>query len=171
MDAMVWIPGATFLMGSDRHYPEEAPARKATVNGFWIDACPVTNREFGTFVRKTGYVTVAERAPDPADYPDLLAPFSSVFVAPDHRFVSLADPYACWRLVRGADWRHPLGPGSSIRHMPDHPAVHVAWADVLAYAFWEVSRSPRKQNGNWPRAAVLTAPSSPGETSSAPGAV
>jgi sulfatase modifying factor 1 len=151
MDAMVWIPGATFLMGSDRHYPEEAPARKATVNGFWIDACPVTNREFGTFVRKTGYVTVAERASDPADYPDLLAPFSSVFVAPDYHLVSLADPYTCWRLVRGADWRHPLGPGSSIRHMPDHPVVHVAWDDALAYAFWAGKQIPAE--AEWELAA------------------
>ena len=76
---MVRIPGAAFLMGSDDHYPEEAPAHKVTVGGFWIDAGPVTNREFGRFVRKTGYVTVAERAPDPAEYPgarpELLVPF------------------------------------------------------------------------------------------------
>ena len=69
MDGMMRIPGATFLMGSDRHYPEEGPAHKATVGGFWMDAGPVTNREFGRFVRKSGYVTVAERAPDPAEYP------------------------------------------------------------------------------------------------------
>ena len=96
MDGMMWIPGATFLMGSDRHYPEEAPAHKVTVGGFWMDSTPVTNSEFARFVRKTGHVTVAERAPDPADYPgarpELLVAFSTVFVAPDHR-VSLADPY------------------------------------------------------------------------------
>ncbi len=139
MDGMVWIPGATFSMGSDQHYPEEAPVRKATVNGFWMDIGPVTNREFGRFVRKTGYVTAAERAPDPADYPgarpDLLAAFSSVFVAPGHP-VSLNDPYQWWKAVPGADWRHPLGPGSSIRKLPDHPVVHVAWADAAAYASW-----------------------------------
>ena len=154
MDGMVWIPGATFLMGSDGHYPEEAPARKVTVDGFWIDPCPVTNREFAIFVRKTGYVTVAERAPDPADYPDaqpdLLVPFSSVFVAPDHP-VSLADPYTWWRLVRGADWRHPRGPGSSVRTMPDHPVVHVAWADVLAYATWAGKKIPAE--AEWELAA------------------
>lgn len=65
-DGMVWIPGATFLMGSDRHYPEEAPVHEVTVGGFWVDPGPVTNREFGRFVRKTGHVTVAERAPDAA---------------------------------------------------------------------------------------------------------
>jgi formylglycine-generating enzyme len=139
MDGMVWIPGAAFLMGSDRHYPEEAPEHKVTVGGFWIDAGPVTNREFGRFARKTGYVTVAERAPDPADYPgarpELLVPFSSVFVVPPQR-VSLTDPYNWWKPVRGADWRHPTGPGSSVRSLPDHPVVHLAWADVLAYARW-----------------------------------
>lgn len=68
-DGMVWIPGATFLMGSDRHYPEEAPARQVAVGGFWIDPCRVTNRKFGRFARKTGHVTVAERPPPAADYP------------------------------------------------------------------------------------------------------
>jgi formylglycine-generating enzyme len=139
MDGMVWIPGATFVMGSDNHYPEEAPARKVKTDGFWIDAGPVTNREFGQFVRKTGHVTVAERAPDPADYPgarpELLVPFSTVFVPPPHR-VSLEDPYRWWQPVPGADWRHPGGPGSSVRNKPDHPVVHVAWADVAAYAAW-----------------------------------
>ena len=154
MDGMVWIPGATFVMGSDRHYPEEGPAHKVTVDGFWIDACPVTNREFARFSRKTGYVTVAERPPDPADYPgarpSLLVPFSSVFVAPEHP-VSLADPYRWWRLVRGADWRHPLGPGSSVRSLPDHPVVHVTWADALAYASWAGKQIPAE--AEWELAA------------------
>jgi sulfatase modifying factor 1 len=139
MDGMVWIPGVTFAMGSDLHYPEEAPARKVAVDGFWIDAGPVTNREFGRFVRKTGHVTVAERAPDPADYPgarpELLLPFSTVFVPPPHR-VSLSDPYRWWQPIPGADWRHPTGPTSSVRNKPDHPVVHVAWDDVAAYAAW-----------------------------------
>ena len=66
VDGMVWVPGGTFLMGSDRHYPEEAPAHRETAGGFWIDSGPVTNREIGRFVRKTGHVTAAEIAPDPA---------------------------------------------------------------------------------------------------------
>ena len=136
---MAWVPGATFWMGSDRHYPEEAPARQVTVGGFWIDPGPVTNREFARFVRSTGHVTLAERAPDPADYPgarpELLVPFSVVFAAPRHR-VSLADTSNWWAAVPGTDWRHPQGPGSSIRAKPDHPVVHVAWQDALAYASW-----------------------------------
>src|SRR6478735_12116558 len=86
---MQWIPGGTFLMGSDVHYPEEAPAHRVTVGGFWMDTHAVTNKEFGRFVGATGYVTVAERSPDPADYPDadptLLSPSSSVFVKPAGR--------------------------------------------------------------------------------------
>ena len=154
MDGMVWIPGTTFLMGSDRHYPEEAPTRKVTADGFWIDQAPVTNREFDRFVRKTRHVTMAERAPDPAAYPgaqpELLVPFSSVFVSPG-RPVSLADPYNWWQAVPGADWRHPTGPGSSIRNRPDHPVVHVTWADVAAYAEWAGKQIPTE--AEWELAA------------------
>src|SRR5580700_5407956 len=115
MDGMAWIPGATFLMGSDRHYPEEAPAHKATVGGFWIDAGPVTNREFGRFARKTGYDTVAERAPDPADYPgsrqELLVPFSSVFeTSPTIRSSTSPGP---------TSWPTPGGRANSSRPRPN----------------------------------------------------
>jgi sulfatase modifying factor 1 len=153
-DGMVWVPGASFLMGSDRHYPEEAPAHPVTVDGFWIDPHPITNRDFARFVRKTEYVTMAERPPDPAAYPgarpEFLVPFSSVFVAPPHR-VSLADPYNWWQPVPGADWRHPQGPGSSVRRKPDHPVVHVAWADVAAYAAWAGKAIPTE--AEWELAA------------------
>ena len=153
-DGMVWIPGATFLMGSDRHYPEEAPARTVTVGGFWIDPRPVKNTEFARFVRKTGHVTMAEQPPDRADYPgaapERLVAFSTVFVAPRHR-VSLADPYNWWTAVPGADWRHPQGPGSSIRSKPDHPVVQVAWADVAAYADWAGKAVPTE--AEWELAA------------------
>jgi sulfatase modifying factor 1 len=104
-------------MGSDRHYPEEAPAHRVTVEGFSIDRGPVTNREFARFVRKTGYVTLAEQPPAPADYPgataERLVPASSVFVPPG-RPVDLRHPYDWWTWVPGADWRRPQGPGTSI---------------------------------------------------------
>jgi formylglycine-generating enzyme required for sulfatase activity len=95
---MIWIPGGTFLMGSDHHYPEEARAHQVSVDGFWIDQTTVTNRQFARFVAKTGHVTVAEQIPDPADYPgakpEMLIPASTVFVAPAHP-VDLRDPYNC----------------------------------------------------------------------------
>src|SRR5262245_36247485 len=80
---MVWITGSGFLMGSDRHYREEAPAHWVSVDGFWIDAHAVTNSDFAGFVDATGYVTLAERVPDAAAYPgakpELLVPASIVF--------------------------------------------------------------------------------------------
>jgi len=142
---MAWIPGGTFLMGSDHHYPEEAPAHRVSVDGFWIDQNTVTNRQFARFVARTGYVTVAERSPDPADYPgakpELLVPASSVFRPPAVR-VDLGDHYQWWIYVPGADWRHPQGPGSSIKERRDHPVVHVAWDDVEAYARWAGKELP-----------------------------
>ena len=136
---MAWIDGGKFRMGSDHHYAEEAPARWVEVDGFWIDEAPVTNRDFARFVRETGWVTVAERTPDAADYPgalpQLLAPASLVFFPTDGP-VPLTDVRAWWRYTLGAHWREPLGPGSSLAGLLDHPVVHVAWKDVEAYARW-----------------------------------
>ncbi|ASY71755.1 sulfatase-modifying factor 1 [Sinorhizobium fredii USDA 205] len=142
---MVWIPGGTFLMGSDRHYPEEAPAHKVAVTGFWMDVCTVTNRGFAAFVEATGYVTLAERPVNPKDYPgskpDMLAPASVVFSKPRTR-VDLRNHYNWWAYLRGANWRHPHGPGSSIEHLYDHPVVHVAYEDAEAYAMWARKELP-----------------------------
>jgi formylglycine-generating enzyme required for sulfatase activity len=132
-------------MGSDDHYPEEAPAHQVTVDGFWIDRHAVTNAEYARFVRKAGHLTLAERPADPADYPgarpELLVPASTVFRNPGHR-VDLGDPYDWWTDVPGADWRHPQGPASSARKRPDHPVVQVAWDDVAAYAAWAGKQLP-----------------------------
>jgi sulfatase modifying factor 1 len=136
---MVWIPGGEFLMGSDRHYPEEGPAHRVAVSGFWIDRFPVTNRTFKRFVSETGYVTVAQRYPNPADYPaakpETLVPASTVFVRPTYP-VDLTNQYNWWRYVPGADWRHPRGAASTIRGLSQHPVVHVAWPDVEQFARW-----------------------------------
>ncbi len=136
---MVWIPGGAFRMGSDVHYPEEAPVRRVEVEGFWIDARPVSNRDFAAFVEATGWVTTAEKPADPADYPGadptMLAPSSLVFM-PTAGPVPLNDIRAWWHYVAGADWRHPYGPDSSLEGLEDHPVVHVSWADVEAYAAW-----------------------------------
>jgi sulfatase modifying factor 1 len=136
---MVWIPGGTFLMGSEKHYPEEAPSHPATVEGFWIDRYVITNEQFGRFVEATGHITSAERPPNPDDYPgalpELLEPASVVFRKPGHS-VSLGNPYSWWIYVAGADWRHPEGPGSTIAKRAQHPVVHIAYEDAEAYAKW-----------------------------------
>ena len=136
---MVWLPGGVFHMGSDGHYPEEAPVHRAAVDGFWIDRRPVTNADFARFVAVTGYVTLAERMPAAEDYPGAdpaaLHPASLVFAAPD-RVVDMSDWRAWWRYAEGADWRHPEGPGSDLEGRSDHPVVHVAHADAAAYAAW-----------------------------------
>jgi len=136
---MVLIPGGTFRMGSDQHYPEEAPTHRVTVDPFRIDKTPVTNRQFKEFVRATGHVTVAEIVPDPKDYPGALPHMlyagSLVFSPPDHP-VDLKNWSQWWTFLRGANWRRPYGPKSNITVLESHPVVHVAYADALAYAHW-----------------------------------
>ena len=136
---MIWIPGGTFRMGSDKHYAEEAPVHSVTVGGFWIDRTPVTNRQFRAFVCATGHVTFAEIAPDAKNYPGalphMLRPGSLVFNPPKHP-VDLGDWSQWWTFKFGADWRRPYGPRSSLSGLNDHPVVHVAYSDALAYAKW-----------------------------------
>lgn len=131
------IPCGTFRMGSAKHYPEEAPVHRVTVDSFWIDDAPVANRQFGRFVRATGHCTVAEIPPQPEDYPDALSHLrfpGSLVVVPPRRPVDLRDYSQWWVLLRGANWRHPYGPGSSIKGLDDHPVVHVAYNDAASYA-------------------------------------
>lgn len=142
---MVRIPGGAFLMGSNHHYPEEAPAHRVAVAGFWIDRHAVTNQEFKRFVDATGYVTLAERPADPADYPgakpELLVP-SSVMFRKAAKPVDMHDHYNWWTYVAGADWRHPRGPASSLQGLWKHPVVHVAFEDAQAYAAWAGKELP-----------------------------
>lgn len=136
---MLWISGGTFQMGSDRHYPEEAPAHHATVDSFWMDTTLVTNLEFRHFVNATGYVTVCEVPPVESQYPgalpELLVAASVVFVPPPGQ-VGLEDPYQWWQFIAGANWRQPQGPGSTVQGKDNHPVVHIAWPDAEAYAAW-----------------------------------
>jgi formylglycine-generating enzyme required for sulfatase activity len=142
---MIWIPGGTFRMGSDRHYPEESPAHRVTVDGLWMDRTPVTNRDFRKFVNATGYVTFAEIAPDPKDYPGalrrMLKAGSVVFTPPKHP-VDLVDCGAWWSFKFGANWRRPYGPRSSISGLDNHPVVHIAYRDAEAYAGWAGKELP-----------------------------
>jgi formylglycine-generating enzyme required for sulfatase activity len=136
---MAWIPASTFVMGSNDHYPEEAPAHRVTADGFWIDALETTNREFTAFVEETGYVTVAERPLDPVDFPgapaENLVPGSLVFTMTPGP-VNLTHLSQWWTWTPGACWRHPEGPVSSLAGRDEHPVVHVAYEDAEAYAAW-----------------------------------
>jgi formylglycine-generating enzyme required for sulfatase activity len=142
---MVWIPGGTFRMGSNVHYPEEAPAHSVCVNGFWIDRHAVTNADFRRFVNATGYVTLAERPAHAADYPgpkpEMLVPSSVMFKKATHR-VDLQNHYNWWVYVPGANWRHPRGHGSSVQGLWKHPVVHIAFEDAEAYAKWAGKELP-----------------------------
>jgi formylglycine-generating enzyme len=136
---MARIPAGTFVIGSNDHYPEEAPAHRVTVDGFWIDPFAITSRRFAAFVAATGYVTVAERPLDPADFPgapaENLVPGSLVFgMTPGP--VDLRHLNQWWAWTPGACWRHPEGPRSSVVGREDHPVTQVAFEDAEAYAAW-----------------------------------
>lgn len=137
--SLVWIPAQTTMLGSDEHYPEEAPAHEVTVDGFWIQRHQVTNAQFGAFAEATGYVTVAERPLDPADHPgapvENLQPGSMVFRRTPGP-VDLRHLSQWWTWTPGACWNHPRGPRSSLRGREQYPVVHIAFEDAAAYANW-----------------------------------
>jgi sulfatase modifying factor 1 len=151
---MVEIPQGTFWMGSVDFYPEEAPVREIEVGGFAIDRGPVTVAQFARFVDATGYVTAAEKPPNPTDYPDadpsLLLAGSAVF-HPTPGPVPLDDPSRWWAYVPGASWRHPWGPESDNSGRDDHPVTHVAYEDAAAYAEWASKELPTE--ADWEYAA------------------
>lgn len=142
---MLHVPGGTFAMGSDCHYPEEAPVHRVSVDEFWVSSTTVTNQQFSAFVRSTGHLTVAERPLDPDDFPgappeNLIA--GSLVFAMTPGPVDLHHLSQWWTWVPGASWRHPEGPGSDSEHRLDHPVVHIAFEDAMAYARWEGSELP-----------------------------
>ncbi|GAA2244584.1 formylglycine-generating enzyme family protein [Herbiconiux moechotypicola] len=142
---MIRIEGGRFSMGSDEYYPDEAPVHERTIESFWIEEYAVTNSRFAEFVQDTGYVTVAERPLDPADFPgaspaDLL-PGGMVFTQTAGP-VDLSEFRHWWTWVPGASWRTPLGPGSSLEGRGEHPVVQVAFEDASAFAEWAGGRLP-----------------------------
>jgi formylglycine-generating enzyme required for sulfatase activity len=142
---MVQIPAGGFRMGSVDFYPEEAPVREVEVGSFAIDRGPVTVTQFTRFVEETGYLTLAERPPDPAAYPDAdpsLLREGSVVFHPTPGPVPLNDPGRWWAYVLGADWRHPWEPDSDNSERTDHPVTHIAFEDAQAYASWAGKQLP-----------------------------
>ena len=152
---MLWIPGGEFSMGSDAAADslcdvagitrDAQPIHRVQVDGFWMDATEVTNAQFAAFIQATGYVTIAERPLDPANFPGapqhLLVPGSAVFT-PSAGAVHLRNPLQWWKYVPGASWRHPEGPASNVRGRDRLPVVHVAYTDAEAYAAWAGRRLP-----------------------------
>ena len=138
-------PGEPVCSGLLQGFPDAAPAHRVRVDPFWMDTHEVSNRDYARFVEATGYITVAERALNPADFPGadpaLLVPGSVVFVAPSEP-VALNNPFQWWRYLPGANWRHPEGPQSSLTNRFDYPVVHLAYADAEAYARWSGKRLP-----------------------------
>jgi len=152
---MVWIPGGEFTMGTDSElaWPDERPAHRVLVAGFWMDRTEVTNAQFRAFVAATGYVTTAEKPPlledilrqsppgTPPPDPEVLVPGSLVF-RPTAGPVDLQHYSQWWHWTPGASWRHPEGPGSDLAGKDDHPVVHVSWDDAVAYCRWAGKRLP-----------------------------
>jgi len=154
-EGMVWIPGGEFSMGSDDpsaslcggrdSMPDARPIHRVYVDGFWMDKTTVTNAQFAEFVKATDYVTIAEKTPRAEDFPgakpeDLVA--GSVVFSPTETAVPLDNILQWWTYVRGANWRHPAGPGSDLKDKDSYPVVHVAYADAVAYAAWAGKRLP-----------------------------
>jgi formylglycine-generating enzyme required for sulfatase activity len=154
-EGMVWIPGGEFSMGGvnpvgikdggHEQMNDARPVHRVYVDGFYMDATEVTNTEFAKFVKATGYVTVAEQKPTREEFPgapeeNLFA--GSVVFSPPAGEVSLNNYLQWWNYVKGADWKHPLGPGSDLTGKENYPVVHVCWEDALAYAKWAGKRLP-----------------------------
>lgn len=168
LEGMIKIPGGEFMMGASDNEgrPDEYPQHKVRIDAFWMDATEVTNAHFKKFTDATGYITTAERKPDweelkkqlpvgtPKPDDSLLVPASLVFTPPDHP-VSLDDASQWWTWKKGADWKHPQGPKSSIEGKDSYPVVQISWDDAMAYCKWSGKRLPTEAEWEWAARAGL----------------
>ena len=161
-EGMVYIPAGSFTMGgkSDQAAKDEFPRHQVNVSQFFMDATEVSNDQYKEFIDATGYVTIAERkvdweemklelppgTPKPGD--DILEPGSMVFHPTDGP-VPLDDFSIWWVWTHGADWKHPSGPNSNLDGLENHPVVHIAWEDAIAYAKWKGKRLPTEAEWEW----------------------
>lgn len=152
-EGMVWIPAGEFSMGTEEAgFPDTRPIHRVAVSGIWMDKTEVTNAQFEAFVKATGYVTIAERKPNPADFPGVppekLVAGSIVFTPPS-KAVPLNNYMQWWAYVADANWRHPEGPQSDLKGRENHPVVHVAYDDAAAYSKWAGKRLPTEAEFEW----------------------
>ena len=166
-DGMVWVEGKSYTKGAkqndDYAMMREKPSHEVYIDGFYIDITEVTNNQFQKFVNETGYLTIAERQIEwdemkkslppgtPKPHDSILQPGSLIFNDQIKTVENMQNYFQWWRWQKGANWKAPKGPGSSIDNKGSYPVVHIAFEDAKAYCEWANRRLPTE--AEWESAA------------------